>query len=86
MTSFVFLGTIDSIGVKKGNIKLQISATTISSLDRLAKIALPEDSIKITLESMQTKLDVGDPITLKGEAAEKLKDAAERSKNGDDHR
>jgi predicted aconitase len=83
---------------KKGTVKIVLIGASHVSLDELTTIAPKDESILVTLESEQTKIevfsllepgsleerDVGLPIRLEGEeAAERLKDAAERLREGD---
>lgn len=71
---------------KKGLVKIQLIANRVS-LDELTTLGPDDESIQVTLESEQTKLDVSPlepgPITLEGEeAAAKLKEAADRLREG----
>lgn len=71
---------------KKGLVKIQLIANRVS-LDELTTLGPDNESIQVTFESEQTKLDVSPlepgPITLEGEeAAVKLKEAAERLREG----
>lgn len=85
MTSIIFKALLDSVRFdkKKGEVKIQLICASHVSLDTLTTIA---PLIKVTLESAQTNIEgfpiapeVGDPITLEGEAAAPLlKDAAEK--------
>ena len=88
MTSIIFKALLDSVRFdkKKGEVKIQLICASHVSLDTLTTIAPTDEPIKVTLESAQTKIEVfpiapevGDPITLEGEAAAPLlKDAAEK--------
>jgi hypothetical protein len=80
---------------KKGAVKIVLIGASHVSLDELTTIAPKDESILVTLESEQTKIGVifnhgtiemeenaGLQITLDEEAAERLKDAAERLREG----
>ena len=75
---------------KKGSVKISLIATSHASLDELTTLSPKDESIQVTFESEQTKIEVfplapnvGDPITLSEEAAANLKKAAERLREGD---
>ena len=81
---------------KKGNVKISLVATSHVSLDELTTLSPKEESIHVTLESEQAKIEVfnlipaeeagvptDESIALEGErAAMRLKDAADRLKDG----
>lgn len=83
---------------KKGTVKIQLEATSYVSLDELTSLGPREEkeSIQITLESEQSKIDAfplvpteGDPATsdavgIDEEGAEWLKKAAERLRDEPD--
>jgi hypothetical protein len=78
---------------KKGTVKIQLEATSYVSLDELTTLGPQDESIRITLESEQTRIDEhphapteGDPATpdavgIDEEGAERLKKAAEELRN-----
>ena len=108
----IFKALIDSVHLdpKKGSVKIVLVLASHISLDELTTIGPRDETIRVTLESEQTKLEVREPekqpylkeadpddvpddegeegnstITLKGEdAVVKLKEAAERLKEGDE--
>jgi len=80
MRSITFKALISSIHIEpvKGTQKIQLIPTSYISVDKLSSLGPRDESIRVTLESVQIKItDVGEPITIGEEAAEKLKDAAE---------
>lgn len=93
-----FEAIIDDIhfNPKKGAVKIVLIATSHVSLDELTTLSPKEESIQVTLESEQTKIgvipnhgtleseerDVGLPIRLDEEAAKRLKEAADRLREG----
>jgi hypothetical protein len=84
--SLTFKAIIDGVHIdpKKGSVKIQLVATSSVSLDKLTTLSPKDESIQVTLESEQTKIDVfplatpnaGDPITLGEQGAELLEKAA----------
>lgn len=91
MASITFHALIDGVHFdpKKGSVKIQLIGASHVSLDELTTLSPKDESIQVTLESEQTKLDVSplelelrDPITINEEAAVKLKEAAERLREG----
>jgi hypothetical protein len=81
MNSLTFKAVIGAVHFdpKKGIVKLSLEATSFVSLDKLTSLGPTDESIKVTLESPQTKItNVGDPITPTEAVAKKLKEAAER--------
>lgn len=70
---------------KKGLVKIQLIANCVS-LDELTTLSPKDESIFVTLDSEQTKLDYrpkpGDAITLTEEKGVKLKEVAERLRKG----
>lgn len=82
-----FQALIDGVHIdpKKGSVKISLIVSSHVSLDELTTLSPKDESIHVTLESKQTKIEVfqltpnvGDPIVLDEEAAAKLKEAAER--------
>lgn len=78
---------------KKGTVKISLVATSYVSLDELTTIGPRDESVQVILESKQAKLtpydrtirtikDVGAAITIDEEVGVKLKDVAERLKEG----
>lgn len=64
---------------KKGTVKIQLVATSHVSMDKLTTLAPQDESIQITLESLQTKIaDVGDSTTLGEKGAKWLDEAARK--------
>jgi hypothetical protein len=73
---------------KKGAVKIVLIGASHVSLDELITLSPKDETVQVTLESEQAKIGVftlnpKDPITLDEEAAERLKDAAERLRDGD---
>lgn len=67
---------------KKGLVKIQLIANRVS-LDELTTLSPKDESISVTLESDQTKIGVFTPnAIINEEAAENLKKAAERLREG----
>ena len=82
-----FEALVDGIRVdpKKGSVKIALIVDSHVSLDELTSLSTKDETIHVTLESEQTKIEVfppspnvGDLITLEDEeAAAELKEAAE---------
>ena len=71
MSSLTFKALIDGVHFdpKKGVVKIQLIAASYVSMDRITSLGPGDESVKITLESAQTKItDVGDAIRLSPEA------------------
>lgn len=88
-----FQALIDSVHIdpKKGSVKITLVAASHVSLDELTTLSPKEETIHVTLNSKQTKIDVfplapnvGDPITLDEEAATKLKEASEKLRDSEE--
>lgn len=58
--SLTFKAIIDGVHIdpKKGTVKIQLVATSSVSLDKLTTLSPKDESIHVTLESEQTKIDV----------------------------
>ena len=95
MSSLTFKALIDGVHFdpKKGAVKIQLIATSHVSMDGLTSLGPADESVRITLESAQTKIEVfplvpeaeGDKIELNqkvtlggGKSEEWLKEAAEK--------
>jgi hypothetical protein len=92
MSSLTFKAVIGAVHFdpKKGIVKIQLEATSYVSLDELTSLGPQDESIRITLESEQTRIDEhplapteGEPATtdaagLDEEGAEWLKKAADK--------
>lgn len=64
---------------KKGILKIQLEATSYVSMDKLTSLGPQDESIRITLESEQTKIiGVEDTITLGEKGAKRLDEAARK--------
>ena len=59
MSSLTFKAVIGAVHFdpKKGTVKIQLEATSYVSLDGLASLGPQDESIRITLESEQTRID-----------------------------
>jgi hypothetical protein len=59
MSSLTFKAVIGGVHVdpKKGIVKIQLEATSYVSLDELTTLGPQDESVKITLESEQTKIE-----------------------------
>lgn len=71
MSSLTFKALIDGVHFdpKKGAVKIQLIAASHVSMDKLISLGPADESVKITLESAQTKITgVGDSIALSPEA------------------
>ena len=71
MSSVTFKALIDGVHFdpKKGAVKIQLIATSYVSMDKLTSLGPADESVRITLESAQTKIaDVRDPTALSPEA------------------
>ena len=60
MSSLTFKALIDGVHFdpKKGAVKIQLIATSHVSMDTLTSLGPADESVKITLESAQTKIEV----------------------------
>jgi len=58
MSSLTFKALIDGVHFdpKKGAMKIQLIATSNVSMDKLTSLVPADESVKITLESAQTKI------------------------------
>lgn len=73
MSSLTFKALIDGVHFdpKKGAVKISLIATSHVSMDKLTSLGPADESVRIILESAQTKItDVGDAIALSPEAKE----------------
>ena len=80
-----FAATIDSVHYdsKKGAVKIALIATSHMSLDELTTLSPSDEPIQVTLESEQAKIGVFTPnAIIDEEAAVKLKEAADRLREG----
>jgi hypothetical protein len=82
---------------KKGAVKIVLIGASHVSLDELTTLSPKDETVQVTLESEQTKIEVisnhgtieieesaGLQIRIDEEAAERLKDAAERLREDDE--
>ena len=79
MSALTFKAVIGGVHFdpKKGIVKIQLEATSYVSLDELTSLGPHDKSIRVRLESEQTKIvSVGDPISIDEEAAKKLAEFA----------
>lgn len=92
MSTLTFKALIGAVHIdpKKGTVKIQLEATSYVSLDELTTLGPREESIRITLESEQTRIEVHPLVPTEGgiatseamgideEGAEWLKKAADK--------
>jgi len=66
MSAITFKALLTSIHIDpvKGTQKIQLIPTSYVSVDKLSSLGPRDESIRVTLESAQTRLDVDDPIVL----------------------
>jgi len=85
MSTLTFEALIDGVRYdpKKGALKIQLIAASHVSMDKLTTLAPSDESIKITLESAQTKI-VGDSVALSLEANAILKEEEKRLKEANE--
>ena len=71
MSSLTFKALIGAVHVdpKKGTVKIQLEATSYVSLDELTTLGPRDESVQITLESEQTRIDVFPLVPTEGEPA-----------------
>ena len=60
MSTLTFKALIDAVhfDLKKGAVKIQLIATSYVSMDKLTSLAPADESVKITVEGAQTKIEV----------------------------
>lgn len=84
MSALTFKAIIGSVHFdpKKGIVKIQLEATSHVSLDELTSLGPHDESIRVRLESEQTRIDptgpiiIDGPITIDEEGAKRLREAA----------
>jgi hypothetical protein len=96
MSSLTFKAVIGAVHFdpKKGIVKIQLEATSYVSLDELTSLGPRDESVRITLESEQTRIDApplaptegepSDALGLDEEGAELLKKAADELRDPPD--
>jgi len=69
MSSFTFNAFIDGVHFdpKKAIVKIQLIAGSRISIDKLTTLGPGDETVRVTLESAQTILDVEQPTSLAGE-------------------
>jgi hypothetical protein len=66
---FKALNDSDHIDPKKGSVKITLVAASHVSLDELTTLSPKDETVQVTLESEQNKIDVYPPVPPEGDSA-----------------